>query len=139
MAKKPTNKPEVEEAIAPEVQPDGTVADNEGNELTPANAETAEAVGEATAEDKDTGSSAAESEAGSEIAKAITEGLKEAKEDKTIKIVTDESVVPRFSLVENNEGKILLRENETGHLSKLQLKSIEETEADTQDQEVKEV
>jgi hypothetical protein len=76
---------------------------------------------------------------GSEIAKAIADGLAATKEDKTIKIVSDDSVTPRFSVVKNKQGEVMLRENETGVLSKVQLESIEEKEASIQGQEVEEV
>lgn len=74
---------------------------------------------------------------GSEIAAAIREGLKDGKEDKRIKITTDKSVVSRFSVVRSKStGEVLLRENETGVLSKVQLQSLEEKEASIQGQEV---
>lgn len=76
---------------------------------------------------------------GADIAAAIRDGLASSKEDKSIKIVSDDSVVPRFSLVKNKQGEVMIRENETGVLSKLQLQSIEEKEASIQDQEVTEL
>ena len=76
---------------------------------------------------------------GSAIAAAIAEGMKSLKEDKSIKIVADEGVEHRFSLVKNNQGQVLVRENETGRLSEIQLKSIEEKQASRQNQEVSEV
>jgi hypothetical protein len=82
----------------------------------------------------------AESNQGSEIAQAITQGMKEAKKGNTIKITTDKSVVSRFSIVRSKStGEVMLRENETGVLSKIQLESIEEREASIQGQEVEEV
>lgn len=80
----------------------------------------------------------AETNQGADIAQAISQGLKDAKGG-NFELKTDEGVDPRFSLVKNKEGKVLLRENETGHLSEIQLKSIEEKEASIQDQEVVEL
>lgn len=83
--------------------------------------------------------SAAASE-GSEIAKAIAQGMKEAKGDKTIKITIDKSVTPRFGVVKSKKtGEVMLRENETGVLSKVQLESLEEKEASIQGEEVESV
>lgn len=77
---------------------------------------------------------------GSEIAAAITQGLRDAKGGKAIKISSDKSVVARFSVVRSKQtGEVMLRENETGVLSKIQLESIEEKEASIQGQEVEEV
>lgn len=77
---------------------------------------------------------------GSEIASAIREGLKEGKEDKRIKITADKSVKSMFSVVKNKQtGEVMIRENSTGVLSKVQLKSLEEKEADLQKQEVEEL
>lgn len=81
---------------------------------------------------------AREANQGSEIAAAIAAGLKDAKGG-NFQLKADEGVDPRFSLVKNKEGKILIRENENGHLSEIQLKSIEEREASIQDQEVTEL
>ena len=78
------------------------------------------------------------SSAGSEIAAALVQGLKDAKGG-NFELQPDEGVEPRFSLVKNKEGEVMIRENETGHLSQLQLKSIEEKEASIQDQEVEEI
>lgn len=81
----------------------------------------------------------AEVNQGSEIAAAIAAGLKDAKGG-NFKLQADEGVQPRFSLVKNKStGEVLLRENETGHLSQLQLKSLEEKESSLQDQEVEEL
>lgn len=74
----------------------------------------------------------------SDIAAALVQGLKDAKGG-NFELKPDEGVEPRFSLVKNKEGKVLVRENETGHLSEVQLKSIEEKEASIQDQEVEEI
>lgn len=77
---------------------------------------------------------------GSEIASAIVEGLKATKEDKRIKIVADKSVKPRFSIVRSKQtGEVMIRENETNTLSKVQLESIEEKEASIQGTEVEEL
>jgi len=74
---------------------------------------------------------------GSEIAAAIREGLSASKEDKRIKITSDKHVQSMFSVVRSKRtGEIMLRENSTGVLSKVQLKSIEEKEADLQTEEV---
>jgi hypothetical protein len=80
---------------------------------------------------------------GSEIARAIAEGLKgavdAAKDKKNIVITADPSVTPRYSLVRNKQGEVLLRENGSGTLSRLQLESIEEKERSIQGQEVTEI
>lgn len=77
---------------------------------------------------------------GSEIASAIVEGLKATKEDKRIRIKSDRSVVSRYSIVRNKQtGEVMIRENETGLLSKVQLESLEEKEASLQNQEVEEL
>ena len=77
---------------------------------------------------------------GSEIAAAIREGLSASKEDKRIKIVADKHVQPMFTVVRSKRtGDVMLRENATGVLSKVQLKSLEEKEADLQSEEVEEL
>lgn len=77
---------------------------------------------------------------GSEIAAAIREGLAGAKEDKRIKITADKSVRSQFAVVRSKRtGELMIRENATGVLSKVQLKSIEEKEADLQSEEVEEL
>jgi hypothetical protein len=77
---------------------------------------------------------------GSEIAAAITQGMKEAKKGNTIKITVDRSVKSRFGVVRSKRtGEIMLRENETGVLSKVQLESLEEKEASIQNEEVESV
>ncbi len=79
----------------------------------------------------------AEANQGSEIAQAISQGLKDAKGDKTIKITVDKSVNSRFGVVRSKRtGEVMLRENETGVLSKVQLESLEEKEASIQGEEV---
>jgi hypothetical protein len=80
----------------------------------------------------------AETNQGADIAAALVQGLKDAKGG-NFELKADEGVDPRFSLVKNKEGRVLIRENETGHLSEIQLKSIEEKEASIQDQEVEEL
>lgn len=74
---------------------------------------------------------------GSEIARAIAEGLKGATE-KNFKLEPDAGVMPRFSVVRNKQGEVMLRENENGVLSKIQMQSLEEKEASIQNQEVEE-
>jgi hypothetical protein len=74
---------------------------------------------------------------GSDIAKAISEGLKSASE-KNFSLQPDAGVLPRFTVVKNKQGEVMLRENETGRLSQVQLKSIEEKESSIQGQEVEE-
>lgn len=76
--------------------------------------------------------------AGSDIAAAITQGLKGATE-KNFTLQPDTGVEPRFSVVKNKQGEVMVRENENGVLSKVQLESIEEKEASIQGQEVEEV
>lgn len=80
----------------------------------------------------------AEANQGSEIAAAIAAGMKGATE-KNFTLQPDAGVDPRFAVVRNKQGEIMLRENETGHLSKVQLESIEEKEASIQGQDVEEV
>ena len=80
----------------------------------------------------------AETNQGADIAAALVQGLKDAKGG-NFELKPDEGVEPRFSLVKNKEGEVLIRENETGHLSEIQLKSIEEKQASVQDQEVEEI
>lgn len=75
---------------------------------------------------------------GSEIAKAITDGLKQAKND-NFTMIPEEGINHRFTVVKNKQGEVFLRENESGVLSKVQLESIEEKEASIQGQEVTEV
>lgn len=89
---------------------------------------------------RDDAAKTAETNQGSDIANAIVEGLKASKEDKSIKIEADKNVEPRFSLVRNKQtGEVLVRENETRTLSKIQLESLEEKEANLQDTEVEEL
>lgn len=80
----------------------------------------------------------AETNRSSDVAAAIAEGFKRSKDD-SFELSADAGVDPRFSLVKNKQGEVMLRENETGHLSKIQLESLEEKEASIQDQEVSEL
>lgn len=76
---------------------------------------------------------------GSDIAAAIVAGLKESKAD-NFKLQAEPDVEPRFTLVKNKQtGEVMIRENETGTLSKIQLLSLEEKEADVQSTEVEEL
>ena len=76
---------------------------------------------------------------GSEIAQAISEGLAKATGKKGFEVTVDDSVDHRFSVVKNAEGEVMVRENETGVLSKVQRKILEEKEASLQGQKVEEV
>lgn len=76
---------------------------------------------------------------GSAIAQAIVDGLKASKSD-NFTLRAEDDVQPRFTLVKNKQtGEVMIRENETGTLSKVQLKSLEEKEADVQATEVEEL
>lgn len=76
---------------------------------------------------------------GSDIAQAIAEGFKASKDSHFV-FSEDPGVEHRFTLVKNKQtGEVMLRENETGTLSKLQLLSLEEKEADIQATEVEEL
>lgn len=76
---------------------------------------------------------------GNEIARAIAEGFKGAKED-SFALQAEPGVEARFTLVKNKQtGEVMIRENETGTLSKIQLLSLEEKEADVQKTEVEEL
>lgn len=76
---------------------------------------------------------------GSEIAAAIVEGLKQSKSD-NFALQAEPGVEHRFTLVKNKQtGEVMIRENETGTLSKIQLLSLEEKEADVQGTEVEEL
>lgn len=76
---------------------------------------------------------------GSEIATAIAEGFKRSKDD-SFELQAEPGVEPRFTLVKNKQtGEVMIRENETGTLSKIQLLSLEEKEADIQKSEVEEL
>jgi hypothetical protein len=74
----------------------------------------------------------------SDIATAIAQGFKQSKEDSFV-LTPDDGIEPRFAVVKNKQGEVMIRENETGHLSKIQLESIEEKEASIQGQEVEEL
>lgn len=78
------------------------------------------------------------SETPNEIASAIAEGFKKSKED-SFALQPEEGIDHRFTVVKSKSGEVMLRENETGHLSKVQLLSLEEKEASIQGQEVEEV
>lgn len=73
-----------------------------------------------------------------DIATAIAEGFKQSKSDHFV-LEADAGVEPRFSLVKNAQGEVLLRDNGDKSLSKIQLESIEEKEASIQNQEVTEL
>ena len=75
---------------------------------------------------------------GSEIASAIAEGFKKSKES-NFAFTGEEGIDHRFSVVKNKDGEVMLRENESGTLSKIQLLSIEEKEASIQGQDVEEI
>lgn len=76
---------------------------------------------------------------GSEIAAAIADGFKRSKDDSFV-LEEEPGIEHRFSLVRNKStGDVMLRENETGALSNIQLLSIEEKEADVQSAEVEEL
>jgi len=76
---------------------------------------------------------------GSEIATAIAEGFKRSKDD-SFTLQEDPGIEHRFTLVKNKQtGEVMIRENETGTLSKIQLLSLEEKEADVQTTEVEEL
>lgn len=87
---------------------------------------------------KDDAAKTAQVNQGSDIAQAISEGFNNSKKD-SFKLESDTGVESRFTLVKNKDGDVMLRENETGTLSKLQLQSIEEKEASIQGQEVEEL
>lgn len=75
----------------------------------------------------------------SEIAQAIAEGFKRSKDD-NFELQSEPDVEHRFTLVKNKQtGEVMIRENETGTLSKIQLESIEEKEASIQNTEVEEL
>ncbi|CAN5616188.1 hypothetical protein BH23PAT2_BH23PAT2_08160 [soil metagenome] len=81
----------------------------------------------------------AETNQGSEIAIAIAQGFKQSKDD-SFALQAEPGVDHRFSLVKNKQtGEVMIRENETGTLSKIQLLSLEEKEADVQKSEVEEL
>lgn len=73
------------------------------------------------------------------IASAIAQGFKQSKED-SFALQAEEGINHRFTVVKNKQtGEVMLRENETGTLSKVQLLSLEEKEASIQGQEVEEL
>lgn len=76
---------------------------------------------------------------GNEIAAAIADGFKRSKDD-SFALQEEPGVDHRFTLVKNKQtGEVMIRENETGTLSKIQLLSLEEKEADVQATEVEEL
>lgn len=81
----------------------------------------------------------AETNQGSEIARAIAEGFKGSKDD-SFTLQGELGVEPRFTLVKNKQTQeVMIRENETGTLSKIQLLSLEEKESDIQKTEVEDL
>lgn len=111
-------------------------AQKESDLSTKERVEKAPEINEAAKEDA---KKTVESNQGSEIAQAISEGLKNANGKKGFEVSVDDSVDHRFSVVKNAEGEVMVRENETGVLSKVQLKSLEEKEASLQGQKVEEI
>lgn len=76
---------------------------------------------------------------GNEIAAAIADGFRRSKDD-SFALQEEPGVDHRFTLVKNKQtGEVMIRENETGTLSKIQLLSLEEKEADVQATEVEEL
>lgn len=73
---------------------------------------------------------------GSEIAEAIREAT---SGQKNFVIAADETVEPRFAVVKNKDGEVMIREEATGQISKVQLESIEEKQVSLQNQEVTKV
>lgn len=64
----------------------------------------------------------------SELASVLREAISGSK---NFQIAVDENVKSRFSLVKDNEtGEIMLRDNDEGTLSEIQMKSLEEKKAD---------
>lgn len=64
----------------------------------------------------------------SELASVLREAISGSK---NFQITVDENVKSRFSLVKDNEtGEIMLRDNDEGSLSEIQMKSLEEKKAD---------
>jgi len=129
-----SNKPkQTEKVVAPAKELLTGVEGDENINVTPVEAEVP------TAPELPQEPSPAASE-GSAIAQAITQGMKEAKKGNTIKITVDKSVVSRFGVVRSKRtGEVMLRENGTGVLSKVQLESLEEKEASIQNEEVEPV
>ena len=77
---------------------------------------------------------------GSQIAEAIAKGMENVGKGRPIKISADKSVQSIFAVVRSKvTGDVMIRENSTGVLSKVQLKSLEEQEASMQDEEVEEI
>lgn len=77
---------------------------------------------------------------GSQIAAAIAKGMENVGKGRPIKISADHSVQSMFAVVRSKTtGEVMIRENSTGVLSKVQLKSLEEQEASLQNEEVEEI
>ena len=77
---------------------------------------------------------------GSQIAEAIAKGMENVGKGRPIKISADKSVQSVFSVVRSRAtGEVMIRENATGVLSKVQLKSLEEQEASMQNEEVEDI
>jgi hypothetical protein len=77
---------------------------------------------------------------GSEIAQAITKGMENVGKSRPIKITADKSVQSIFAVVRSKTtGELMIRENSTGVLSKIQLRSLEEQEASMQNEEVEDI
>ena len=74
---------------------------------------------------------------GEAMASAIRES---SASEKNWVIKADSNINSRFTVVRDKAtGEVMLRENANGHLSKIQLKSLEEKDADIQGAEVEEV
>ena len=64
----------------------------------------------------------------SELASVLREAISGSK---NFQITVDENVKSRFSLVKDSEtGEVMLRDNDEGSLSEIQMKSLEEKKAD---------
>lgn len=75
---------------------------------------------------------------------AIAQGMQVIAEaqnaGKNFKIETDDNIQHRFSIVRNKAtGTIMMRENDSGKLTPVQLSSLEEKQAEAQNVEVEEV
>lgn len=73
------------------------------------------------------------------LAEAIKDSFGGSKKAKGFTVATDDSIVPQFAVVKNDDGEVMIRENSTGTLSKVQLESLEEKQASLQNQKVQEV
>lgn len=73
----------------------------------------------------------------SELASVLREAISGSK---NFQITVDENVKSRFSLVKDNEtGEIMLRDNDEGSLSEIQMKSLEEKKAELAAREYEEL